>query len=254
MILQEMKKIWTPTRVLLLILITVLMYVAFLSPILKRFEVRDGIDSFQEKLCISRDWISEYGYYIEPEDYDEIHNVYEDIIAEIGSNMAQKQIFIACGVGNYEEFLVYENNAINGKEGFSYEKYKEMRGLLFEGTIYNGVYLQEYRNMIENYEVAAEGHNSIFPIEVIIYATDFLIYVSLWCCVCVLLISAPVMVNDVANNMSREQYSSKIGRKIYIIQYLCTMFSILVIEVIVFFCSYVNVEKNRYAYLFGSRA
>lgn len=234
MILQEMKKIWTPTRVLLLILITVLMYVAFLSPILKRFEVRDGIDSFQEKLSISRDWISEYGYYIEPEDFDEIENVYEESIAEISSNMAQKQIFVECGVENYEEFLVYENNAINGKEGFSYEKYKEMRGLLFEGTIYNGVNLQEYRNMIENYKVAAEGHNSILPIEVIIYTTDFLVYVSLWCLACVFLISAPVMVNDVASNVSREQYSSRIGRKIYMIQYLCTMFSVLVTEIIVF--------------------
>lgn len=244
MILQEMKKIWTPMRVLLLILMSVLMYVAFLSPILKRFEARDGLDSFQEKLRISREWVSKYGYSIEQEDFDEIHNVYEGIMAEIGSNMAQKQIFIACGVGTYEEFLVYENNAINGKEGFSYEKYKEMRGLLFEGTIYNGVYLQEYRNMIENYEVAAEGHNSILPIEVIIYATDFLIYVSLWCCVCVLLISAPVMVNDVANNMSREQYSSKIGRKIYIIQYLCTMFSVLVTEVIVFFAAMLMWKKT----------
>ena len=50
MILQELKKICTPMRIVLLIVISILVYRSFLSPIVKRFEVGDGVDAFQEKL------------------------------------------------------------------------------------------------------------------------------------------------------------------------------------------------------------
>ena len=65
MILQELKKIWTPMRIVLLIVISLLVYCSFLSPIVKRFEAGEGMDAFQEKLCISREWMMEYGTTIE---------------------------------------------------------------------------------------------------------------------------------------------------------------------------------------------
>lgn len=71
------------------------------------------------------------------------------------------------------------------------------------------------------------------PDEVIIYSTDFLRYLSLWCLIVVLMVAAPVMVNDVASNMNREQYCTRIGRKIYKIQYFCTMLSVLLVEAVV---------------------
>ena len=81
--------------------------------------------------------------------------------------------------------------------------------------------------------MASEGCYNVLPDEVIIYSTDLLRYMSLWCLIVVLMVASPVMVNDVASNMNREQYSSKIGRKIYKIQYFCTIFSVLLVEVVV---------------------
>ena len=234
MVLQELKKIWTPMRVILLILVSVLMYTSFLSPNVRRFDTGgNGFDAFQEKMRISKEWTKNYGDTIEPEEYSKIEKGFEEIIAQISVNMSQKEIFNECGVGSYEEFLVYETNAVNGKEGFDYEKYKEMREQLFVDTSYNSVYLQEYQKMMVDYEKAAVGNNAILPWEVSIYTTDFLMYLSLWCFITVLLISAPVMVNDVASNMNKEQYSSKVGRKIYKVQYWCTIVSVLVTEIIV---------------------
>ena len=233
MILQELKKICTPMRIVLLIVISILVYRSFLSPIVKRFEVGDGVDAFQEKLCISREWMMEYGATIESEEFTDIENRYHEIIAEIEKSMVQKKAFVECDVKNYKEFLEYQTNVLNGKEGFDYHKYKEMDETLFADTPYSSIYLQEYEKMMMDYEMASEGCYNVLPDEVIIYSTDLLRYMSLWCLIVVLMVASPVMVNDVASNMNREQYSSKIGRKIYKIQYFCTIFSVLLVEVVV---------------------
>ena len=83
MILQELKKIWTPMRIVLLIVISLLVYCSFLSPIVKRFEAGEGMDAFQEKLCISREWMMEYGTTIEAEEFADIEKRYDEIIAKI---------------------------------------------------------------------------------------------------------------------------------------------------------------------------
>lgn len=233
MILQELKKIWTPMRIVLLIVISILMYRSFLSPIVKRFEAGEGMDAFQEKLCISREWMMEYGTTIEAEEFADIEKRYDKIIAEIEKSMVQKKAFVECDVKNYEEFLEYQTNALNGKEGFDYPKFKEMDQTLFADTPYSSIYLQEYEKMMMDYEMASEGCYNVLPDEVIIYSTDFLRYLSLWCLIVVLMVAAPVMVNDVAGNMNREQYCTRIGRKIYKIQYFCTMLSVLLVEVVV---------------------
>lgn len=233
MVLQELKKIWTPTRIFCFIALSVLMYASFISPIIKRFETGNGIDAFHEKMQISKEWVSRYGSTVEPEEYADIENEYREMIRKIDASMSDKEIFSECGVESYDEFLTYEVNAVNGKEGYDYGKYKEMRELLFADSTYNAVYLQEYRELMADYEKASEEYNAILPEEVIIYTTDFLIYLSIWCFITVLLISSPVMVNDVASNMNTEQYTSKIGKKIYRKQYWCTMFSVLLAEAIV---------------------
>lgn len=250
MILQELKKIWTPMRIVLLIVISLLVYRSFLSPIVKRFEAGEGMDAFQEKLCISREWMMEYGTTIEAEEFADIEKRYDEIIAEIEKSMVQKKAFVECDVKNYEEFLEYQTNALNGKEGFDYPKFKEMDQTLFADTPYNSIYLQEYEKMMMDYEMASEGCYNVLPDEVIIYSTDFLRYLSLWCLIVVLMVAAPVMVNDVASNMNREQYSTRIGRKIYKIQYFCTMLSVLLVEVVVIAFGMAVWEKTN-AFDFG---
>ena len=250
MILQELKKIWTPMRIVLLIVISLLVYRSFISPIVKRFEAGEGMDAFQEKLCISREWMMEYGTTIEAEEFADIEKRYDEIIAEIEKSMVQKKAFVECDVKNYEEFLEYQTNALNGKEGFDYPKFKEMDQTLFADTPYSSIYLQEYEKMMMDYEMDSEGCYNVLPDEVIIYSTEFLRYLSLWCLIVVLMVAAPVMVNDVASNMNREQYSTRIGRKIYKIQYFCTMLSVLLVEVVVIAFGMAVWEKTN-AFDFG---
>ena len=64
-----------------------------------------------------RDWMVEYGATIESEEFTDIENKYHEIIAEIEKSMVQKKAFVECDVKNYKEFLEYQTNALNGKEG-----------------------------------------------------------------------------------------------------------------------------------------
>lgn len=250
MILQELKKIWTPMRIVLLVVVSFLMYYSFLNPIVKRFEAGNGIDSFQEKMRISKEWIMEYGSTIEAEEFIDIEDKYIKIITKIEESMLQKKIFVECAVKNYQDFFEYQTNALNGKEGFHYKKYREMEAELFTGTPYNSVYLQEYKAMMESYKKASLDCHNILPEEVIIYSSDFLRYLFLWYLVLVLLLAAPVMVNDAASNINIEQYTTKIGRRIYKKQYFCTIVSILFAEAVVIIFG-MNIWKTTNAFDFA---
>ena len=130
---------------------------------------------------------------------------------------------------NYRDYLDYEQNAINGCEGYDYSVYSEMRSLLAENTGHSSIWFQEYESMMGQYRAYGQERNSILPYEVFVYTGNYMAYLAIWCLVCVFFIAAPVMVNDRENNIVAAQYSSRIGKKIYRIQFVCTMFSAFIV-------------------------
>ncbi|MBD5524104.1 MAG: hypothetical protein HDR04_06740 [Lachnospiraceae bacterium] len=227
MFAAEMKKIWTFRSMLLIIFFSVLFFYSFLYQWIKPFRWEE--DSLNVRLDILSDWIARYGNTIDQTEFEEIEDGYNDILYQAWSVIGENSYFEENGVEDYEDYLDYEQNAINGYEGYDYSVYAKMRSLIAENTGYSRIWFQEYENMMQEYRAYGKERNSILPFEVYVYTGNYLMYLAIWCLVCVFFIAAPVMVNDRENNIVAAQYSSRIGKKTYRMQYVCTMFSVFIV-------------------------
>ena len=223
MFTAEMKKIWTFRTVLVIVIFSILFFFSFLFQWIKPFQWKG--DSLSVRRDILSDWIARYGNTIEQTEFEEIEDGYNDILYRAWSVIGENGYFKENGVEDYGDYLDYEQKSINGYEGYDYSVYSKMRSLLAENTGYSRIWFQEYENMMQKYREYGEEKSSILPFEVSVYTGNYLMYLAIWCLVCVFFIAAPVMVNDRENNIVAAQYSSRIGKKAYQVQYVCTMLS-----------------------------
>lgn len=222
-----MKKIWTFRTVLVIAIFSVLFFYSFLYQWIKPFQWQG--DSLSVRLDILSDWIAQYGNTIDQAEFEEIEDGYNNILYQTWSVVGENGYFQENGVEDYGDYLDYEQKAINGYEGYNYSVYSKMRSLLAENTGYSRIWFQEYENVMQKYREYGEEKSSILPFEVFAYTGNYLMYLAIWCLVCVFFISVPVMVNDRENNIVAAQYSSRIGKKTYRMQYVCMMFSAFIV-------------------------
>ncbi len=223
----EMKKIWTFRTVLAIIIFSALFFFSFLYQWMKPFQWEEDI--LDVRLDILSDWIARYGNNIDQAEFVEIEDGYNDILYQAWSTIDGNSYFSENGIQDYGDYLDYEQKAINGHEGYDYSVYSKMRSLLAENTGHSRIWFQEYGNMMQEYREYGKERDSILPFEVFVYTGNYLAYLAVWCLVCVFFIAAPVMVNDRENNIVAAQYSSRIGKKTYLMQYACTVFSSFIV-------------------------
>jgi hypothetical protein len=232
MLFAELKKIWRPGIVLILLIVSVLFSFSFLYQWIKPFTWEN--DSFQVELEILSDLIDKYGNSIDNEEFARIEDDYQNILYQGTSVIEENTYFQEQGVQNYEDYLQYAQNAINGYDGYDYNVYSEMRHLIEQNTGYSSMYLQEYESIMQKYKSSGSENNSILPVEVMVYTNNYLVYLTMLCMICVFFVSAPVMVSDRMNNVVAAQYSSRRGKKIYRIQYFGMMLSsVLIVSMVV---------------------
>ena len=227
MFAAEMKKIWTFRTILVIIIFSILFFFSFLYQWIKPFQLEG--DSLNVRLEILSNWIAQYGNTLEDAEFEEIENGYNNILHQAWSVIGANSYFEENGVENYGDYLNYEQNAISGYEGYAYSVYSKMRSLLAENTGYPRLWFQECENLMQDYRAYGKERNSILPFEVFVYTCNYLMYLAIWCLVCVFFVAAPVMVNDRENNIVAAQYSSRIGKKTYRMQYVCTMVSSFIV-------------------------
>lgn len=232
MLFAELKKIWRPGVVLLVLLVSVLFFFSFLYQWIKPFTWEN--DSFNTEIGILSDWITEYGNYIDDEEFNQIVENYNSILSQAASVIGEDSYFEENGIKDYEEYLQYAQNAINGYEGYNYNVYTDMRSLILQNTGYSSIYLQEYESIMQHYKDAGNGSSSVLPHTVMRYTNNYLVYLTILCLVCAFFMSAIVMVSDQSSNVVAAQYSSKRGKKIYQMQYFAMVgSSILIVSIIV---------------------
>ena len=234
MLMAELKKIWRPGTVLFILLLSVLLYFSFMHRWVKMFGFGDETDIFSVKMNILSDWIDKYGYSIDRTDFVEIEAVYRSHLAQADTVIAGNDYFRDNGVNDYEDFLNYEQN-YHTQEGYDVHTYREMVRLIEENSGYSPIYFQEYKHLIQQYRTFSERGDSILPYEVMVFTNSYLVFLAVWCLVCVFFVSAPVMVNDRGNNVISAQYSSKKGKKIYRVQYAGMLISsVFVVSICIF--------------------
>lgn len=223
MLMAELKKIWRPGTVLFILILSVLLYFSFMHRWVKMFGYGDG-DSFSVKMDILSDWINKYGYSIDQIDFAEIEAVYRLHLTQANSVISGNDFFRDNGVNDYEDFLDYEQNYTT-QEGYDASTYREMARLISENSGYSTIYFQEYKDLIQQYRDFLERGDSILPYEVMVFTNNYLVYLAVWCLICVFFVSAPVMVNDWENYIVPAQYSSKKGKRVYRVQYVSMLIS-----------------------------
>ena len=249
MFTAEMKKIWTFRTVLVIVIFSILFFFSFLFQWIKPFRWEG--DSLSVRLDILSDWIARYGNTIDQAEFGEIEDGYNNVLYQARSVIGENGYFEENGVEDYGGYLDYEQKAINGYEGHDYSVYSKMRSLLAENTGYSRIWFQEYENVMQKYREYGEEKNSILPFEVFVYTSNYLMYLAIWCLVCVFFIAAPVMVNDRENNIVAAQYSSRIGKKAYRMQYACTMFSAFIVSVLLQSSGFWHGELREHSCLQG---
>lgn len=227
MILAELKKILNPGSVLIIVILSFLIFTSFLYHWIKPFNYEG--DSLDTKIDILRTLITDYGNNIDETEFREIESNYNDILRQLEAIITNSDYFKARGVNNYEEYLYYAQNAISGIEGYDYGVYSKMCDKLFENTTVSSIYLQEYENILRDYNFFGAERNSILPFEVTTYTNNYFIYLAIWCFVSVFCLSASVMVNDRASNVVSAQFSSRKGKRIYRIQYITMLITSFVV-------------------------
>lgn len=242
MLMAELKKIWRPGTVLFILILSVLLYFSFMHRWVKMFGYGDE-ESFSVKMDILSDWIDKYGYSIDRTDFVEIEAVYRSHLAQADSAIAGNDYFRDNGVNDYEDFLDYKQNYVT-QEDYDANTYREIANtyrkmvrLIKENSGYSTIYFQEYKNLIQQYRDFSERGDSILPYEVMVFTNNYLVYLAVWCLICVFFVSAPVMVNDRENYIVPAQYSSKKGKKVYRVQYASMVISsVFVVSV----CSFIG--------------
>lgn len=229
MFYAEMKKIWKPGIAVLIFIISVLMFFTFMFRCVKPFLFEDGSDSTEISLELCSRLLEQYGNTIEEEEFAEIENEYKQLLYGANSMMVETELFLQNGIENYEDYFQYMQNAIQGYEGYDYNIYSEMREQIIRATGKSSMYFEFYEDMMQQYRSAGAGRTSIMPFEILVYANAYFVSMMICCLICGFLLAAPVMVNDRVNHVIASQYSSKRGKKIHRIQYLCMTISVLII-------------------------
>lgn len=238
MFLAEMKKIWKPQTVLFIVVLSVLFFYSFMYQWIKPFcwnkeNLSWSGDSLNEKISILSAWIEQYGNAIDQAEFREIEKDYNNILYQACSIIDGNDYFKENGVNNYEDYLDYEQKAVNNYEGYDYSVYSEMRRLITQNTGQSSIYFQEYKNAIQQYRLSGNVRSSILPFEVFVYTNNYLVNLMILCLICVFFVATPVMVDDREHNVIDAQYSSKTGKRTYWIQYVCMMFSSAIVTSVV---------------------
>lgn len=228
MFFAEMKKIWRPGIVALILVISVLFFSSFMLRCVKPFLVDDGSDSLEVTLELCTSLIDQYGNSIEEDEFVEIENEYKQLLYGANTMIAATDLFLQNGIDDYEGYVRYMQKAIQGYEGYDYNTYAEMRESIIQATGRSSLYFEAYEDVMQQYRSAGTGRTSILPFEILAYANDYFAAMILWCLISAFLIAAPVMVNDRANHVVANQYASKKGKKIYSTQYRCMTLSVLI--------------------------
>lgn len=229
----EMKKIWKPGIIVLVVFISLLLFFSFMSRWIKPFQSNDGIDRLEVTLELCNDFIDKYGNSIEVNEFAEIESEYRRLLSGVSTIAAEYDLFMQNGINDYEDYFQYMQNAINGYDGYDYNTYSEMRNLIIQASGKPSIYFEIYETIIQQYKAADINRTSILPFEILAYSNNYFVYLIICCLICAFLMVAPVMVNDRAENVIANQYSSKSGRKLYKTQYMCMVISVIMIVSII---------------------
>lgn len=260
MIIEEMKKIWRPGMLLVLLVLGFIFYTIRMEFYISYFP-NGPYDRGLFTMC--RQMVETYGTSLSKEGYEEVKASQKDVRAAADAYVKDYVIGKKYGLKTYREFAEFEQKTyeeVTGKNAADQnEKYMDMmrmknyleseetgnilgqlQAVHYVPEAYETV--QKYKNDLQtvygdtmtaeelehvsdNYFGQTQMWQNILPYDVVEAVGSYAGSLLVWMCLAVCILLSPLLVHDRMSRMQALQYSSRRGRRIYGSQLAAVMIS-----------------------------
>ncbi|AEB74978.1 hypothetical protein ADU80_09520 [Clostridium botulinum] len=270
-IFDEIKKIFNPKMVFLLIIINILMYFMFIEFSIKYFpNGRPEGDIFR----VVTEMRKKYGTHIDNKEFQDFKNIYNEKLKEVNKYIKENKEFKKCNINTYDEFLdQYDKYVLSDdKEGEEFRKLHSK--IVFDEGVDLFWEIPERQRIIEDYEnknkniyrgyvdlnlkrkdrikeiLSSGDETSVFHDMIISNYNELMRYGSIIILLSTVFMISPVFIKDKKNKINYLQYTCKGGRGIFkkkIVAGIIASFIITTAQLTCFFIIYSH--NNTYKFL-----
>ena len=255
LLFQEIKKIFHPIIIGILIVFGLVYYVLF-----SRFYIKYYINGSgaQATFDIAKEWSEKYGNTLEEDEYEKIVVQLDDEKQHFSEMLNNIQLASDNSISSYEEFRAFESayyERISGKDADP-ETERIIWTIIGNTNIYR---IQSLEETIRYYQKKINGHMQDFfniedktdaemmrleeldyskikfgyiPSGILDSTTGLTISFMIWVVVSVIILLSPTVVRDRLNRVQSLQYCSVTGRRILSVQVRAALISSLVLTLI----------------------
>jgi len=254
LLLQEMKKIWNPVIVIIIMVFGLIYYVLFSS-----FYIQYYINGSENQAAfdLASEWSQKYENTLEYDEYEEIVQQLEDEKLQFADQLKDIPLAVDNSITTYEEFRAFENEYFDRISDGKVEPDTERT----KWTIINNSNLfriQSIEQTIRDYKLKSEHNLSDFfngehtdaeeerlielnqsaikfgyiPSGILDSTTGLTISFMIWVMISVIILLSPTIVRDRLNRIQNLQFSSFTGRKILFAQIKASLASAAILTVL----------------------
>lgn len=266
MIREELKKIWRPGMIGILLLMGAIYYTMFMEFYIRYFPNGPQAEGVFQ---VSANLVEQYGTSLSIEEMEEVKEGLSQLYREADGYILEFSIAQEHGLKSYEEYIKFQektyeelsgnadqnsnyrdlmliSNYLTGSETKNiggriygvewllrfYEREQEIGELFLRGELETDYSVREQKRMQELLRKEDGLWQNILPAEVPETTSIYMYFMLIWMCLSVCLFIAPLQVNDRMNRMRTFQYSAKKGRKIFSVQFKTAMLSAFILTML----------------------
>lgn len=254
LLLQELKKIWNPVIVIIIMVFGLIYYVLFSS-----FYIQYYINGSENQAAfdLASEWSQKYENTLEYDEYEEIVQQLEDEKLQFADQLKDIPLAVDNSITTYEEFRAFEKEYFDRISDGKVEPDTERT----KWTIINNSNLfriQSIEQTIRDYKLKSEHNLSDFfngehtdaeaerlielnqsaikfgyiPSGILDSTTGLTISFMIWVMISVIILLSPTIVRDRLNRIQNLQFSSFTGRKILFAQIKASLASAAILTVL----------------------
>lgn len=269
MIREELKKIWRPGMIGVLLLLGAIYYTMFMEFYIRYFPNGPQAEGIFQ---VSAGLVEKYGTSLSIGEMEEAKADFSKLYSEADGYIRKLPLAQEHGLQSYEEYInfqekTYEDLNQSGNMSNLNQDYRDLMLISnyltgsetknIEGRIYGAEWLlrfyereQEIRELFlmgeleTDYSVREQKRiqkllcgedalwQNILPAMVTETTSVYMYFMLIWMCLSVCLFIAPLQVNDRLSRMRSFQYSAKKGRKLFLTQFKTAMLSAFILTIL----------------------
>ncbi len=273
-VMNEIKKIFTPKMLILLLLINIIMYFLFIEFNVRYFpNGRPEGDDYRISVQMQKD----YGTNMDENEFQNFKSIYNKELNEADKYVQNHKEFSALGIKNYKEYLDKTDEYLNKNSSFGNKVSKLKDNIMFEKGINlfweipeREMMITDYQNrskiLLSNYDITTKNQKirideitnnkdditSVFNDFIFNNYNNFIFSVAITILLSIVFMLSTIYIRDTNNNMLQLQYTSKKGRQIFKSKMMAGFISSFIIATSQFICFFTMYAHNNVAMFFNS--